>query len=328
MKIFISIASYQDPLLETTILGAFNNAITPENLHFGICDQSSKPLNISLFSFASQISYEHIDPKISEGPCWARHRIQNFYENEDYYFQIDSHMQFENGWDEYLLKYMIKIQSDQSEFHKLPIISSYPRAFDVIDFDKKIFKLLDDDKKTHTIAYREDSIFLKDAFSRQIGAISETEITHGYLLAAGCLFAPGSFVKEVPYDSEFYFYGEEISIMLRAFTRGFSIFHIPAVPIFHLYTDVSHIKRKLHWNEEEDKEREIKWHEREEKSIKRLSQIIDGKLDGIFGLGDKRSLEDYEFLSGINFKKRSVTNKSKAVTADFISSLSWKESPF
>ena len=91
MKIFISIASYQDPLLETTVLSAFNNAITPENLHFGICDQSLKPLDISLFSFASQISYEHIDPKISEGPCWARHRIQNFYENEDYYFQIDSH---------------------------------------------------------------------------------------------------------------------------------------------------------------------------------------------------------------------------------------------
>ena len=70
--------------------------------------------------------------------------------------------------------------------------------------------------------------------------------------------------------------------MLRAFTRGFSIFHIPAVPVFHLYTDVSDIKRKLHWDEEEDKKREIKWHEREKKSIERLSQIIDGKLDGIF----------------------------------------------
>ena len=64
-------------------------------------------------------------------------------------------MQFENGWDEYLLKYMIKIQSDQSEFHKLQIIYSYPRAFDVIDIDKKIFKLLENDKKTHTITYRE-----------------------------------------------------------------------------------------------------------------------------------------------------------------------------
>ena len=44
MKIFISIASYQDPLLETTIRGAFDNADKPENLFFGVCDQSSQPL--------------------------------------------------------------------------------------------------------------------------------------------------------------------------------------------------------------------------------------------------------------------------------------------
>ena len=328
MKIFISIASYQDPLLETTIFAAFNNAKAPENLHFGICDQSLSPLDLSLFSFSSQISYEHIDPKISEGPCWARHRIQNFYNNEDYYFQIDSHMQFESGWDQYLLGYMLKIRSDSNEFRKFPIISCYPRQFDVIDFEQKKFRLLNEDKKTHTLAYREDSIFLKGSFSRQIGAISETEITHGYLLAAGCLFAPASFVREVPYDPEFYFYGEEISLMLRAFTRGFSIFHIPAVPVFHLYTDISDIKRKLHWDEEEDRERSIKWHEREEKSIERLSKIIDGELKGIYGLGDKRNLENYEFLSGIDFKARRVSNKNKAITAEFISSLSWKESPF
>ena len=71
------------------------------------------------------------------------------------------------------------------------------------------------------------------------------------------LFAPGAFVKEVPYDPEFYFYGEEISLMLRAFTRGFGIFHIPAVPIFHLYTDTSDLKGKLHWDEEEDMEEKL-----------------------------------------------------------------------
>ena len=328
MKIFISIASYQDPLLETTILSAFDNARNPENLHFGICDQSSHPLNTSLLSFASQISYEHVDPKISEGPCWARHKIQNFFNNEDYYLQIDSHMQFENGWDEYLLNYMQRIQSGPDASNSLPIISCYPRAFDVIDFDSKKFKLHNEDKNTHTIAYREDSIFLKGSFSRQIGAITETEITHGYLLAAGCLFAPGRFVTEVPYDPEFYFYGEEISLMLRAFTRGFGIFHIPDVPIYHLYTDVSDIKRKLHWDEEEDSGRAIKWHEREEISLNRLSQIIDGELEGIFGLGSKRSLEDYELLSGINLKTRRVSNKNKAITAEFVSTLSWKDSPF
>jgi GT2 family glycosyltransferase len=210
----------------------------------------------------------------------------------------------------------------------LPIISCYPRAFDILDFESKNFKLSDEDKNTHTIAYREDSLFLKDSFSRQIGATTETEITHGYLLAAGCLFAPGSFVTEVPYDPEFYFYGEEISLMLRAFTRGFGIFHIPAVPIFHLYTDTSDIKRRLHWDEEEDSGREIKWHEREEKSLNKLSKLIAGQIDGIYGLGTKRDLSDYEFLSGVDLKNKLVSNKTKAISAEFISTLSWKDSPF
>ena len=61
MKIFISIASYQDPLLETTILSAHNNASKPENLHFGICDQSRKSLHIAELDLQSKISYEVVD---------------------------------------------------------------------------------------------------------------------------------------------------------------------------------------------------------------------------------------------------------------------------
>ena len=71
MKIFISIASYQDPLLKATINSAYNNAENPENLIFGICDQSNEPLDTKSFTFSDQIKCEHIDPKISEGPCWA-----------------------------------------------------------------------------------------------------------------------------------------------------------------------------------------------------------------------------------------------------------------
>ena len=46
MKIFISIASYQDPLLESTIISAYESSKNPENLVFGVCDQSSYPLDI------------------------------------------------------------------------------------------------------------------------------------------------------------------------------------------------------------------------------------------------------------------------------------------
>ena len=328
MKIFISIASYQDPLLETTIRGAFDNADKPDNLFFGVCDQSSHAIDINIFSFSNQISYDHVEPELSEGPCWARHRIQKFFNEEDYYLQIDSHMQFQKGWDTYLLSYMQRIQSVDSYSHNLPIITCYPRAFDIVDFNSGTYSLDTADTNTHIIAYREDSIFLKDSFSRQIGAITDMEITHGYLLAAGCLFAPGAFVKEVPYDPEFYFYGEEISLMIRAFTRGFGIFHIPAVPIFHLYTDTSDLKRKLHWDETEDGNRQVKWHEREEKSLSKLSMVIHGEVEGIYGLGNKRTLKDYEFLSGINLIEREIVDKDKATTANFVSSLSWKNSPF
>ena len=55
MKIFISIASYQDPLLKATINSAYNNAENPENLIFGICDQSNEPLDTKSFSFSDQI---------------------------------------------------------------------------------------------------------------------------------------------------------------------------------------------------------------------------------------------------------------------------------
>ena len=89
--------------------------------------------------------------------------------------------------------------------------------------------------------------------------MTNTEITHGYLIAAGCLFTRGSFVKDVPYDQSLYFYGEELSIALRAFTRGYGIYHIPSTPIYHLYTDTSDLKRKLHWDEDEDSLIYIEW---------------------------------------------------------------------
>jgi hypothetical protein len=328
MKIFISIASYQDPLLETTILSAHDNASRPENLHFAICDQSRESVDTNQLNLQSKISYDIVDPLFSEGPCWARHRIQKFFENEDYYLQIDSHMQFDKHWDEYLISYFEKIKTETKNFCINPIITCYPRAFDVVNLDTHKFSLSDGDKGTHTIAYREDSLFIKDSFSRQIGAIATSEITHGYLMAAGCIFTAGSFVKDVPYDPEFYFYGEELSLMLRAFTRGYGIFHIPSVPIFHLYTELTKIKRALHWDPEEDTDRSIKWHEREERSIRKLTAIINKEIDGIYGLGTERDLLDYEALSGVDLINKRLVDRAKALTASYISELPWNKLPF
>ena len=330
MSIFISIASYQDPLLVSTIWSAYSNARNKEDLIFSICDQSDNPVKVGELPFAHQIKYDHVDPIFAKGPCWARHRAQSFYAGEKYFLQIDSHTQFSPYWDILFEGAFLEIATMGKEdpYFKKPVITSYPRSFQVIDFEKGAFALNNGDKHTQVITYREDSIFSRGSFSRQIGIPTKhLEITHAYLMAAGCVFTRGDFVEEIPYDPNYYFYGEELSMALRAFTHGYSFFHIPDVPLFHLYTDVSNLPRKLHWDPEDDKNRAVKWHELEKNSLDRLDDLFAGNIEDLMGLGLERSLEDYALLSGIDLKNKIILDLSKATTSTFLESTDWKKNP-
>ena len=330
MSIFISIASYQDPLLVSTIFSAYENAENKNDLIFSICDQSENVINVNEITFSDQIHYDHVDPLFSKGPCWARHRAQSFFNEEDFFLQVDSHTQFAPKWDSIFIKELEKISANQEidEYFKKPIITSYPRSFKVLDFEKGLFELNTGDKHTQVITYRKDSLFFKGSFSRQIGIPTKhTDITHAILLAAGCIFTKGAFVKEIPYDPNYYFYGEELSLAMRAFTNGYSFFHIPDVPLFHLYTDTSDIPRKLHWDPEDDQKRAIKWTELDKKSLNRLNDLFADKVEEPLCLGKERSLEDYAFISGIDLKNNLVLDIEKATESSFLESLDWKINP-
>ena len=330
MSIFISIASYQDPLLVSTIFSAYENAENKNDLIFGICDQSDNSIKVNEITFSDQIHYDHVDPLFSRGPCWARHRAQSFFNEEDFFLQVDSHTQFAPKWDSIFIKQLEKISANQEidEYFKKPIITSYPRSFKVLDFEKGLFELNTGDKHTQVITYRKDSLFLKGSFSRQIGIPTKhTEITHAILLAAGCIFTKGAFIKEIPYDPNYYFYGEELSLAMRAFTHGYSFFHIPDVPLFHLYTDTSDIPRKLHWDPEDDQKRAVKWTELDKKSLNRLDDLFADKVEEPLCLGEERSLEDYALISGIDLKNNLVLDIEKATESSFLESLDWKINP-
>ena len=330
MSIFISIASYQDPLLVSTIFSAYENAENKNDLIFSICDQSDNTIDINGVTFSDQIHYDHVDPLFSKGPCWARHRAQSFFNEEDFFLQVDSHTQFAPEWDSIFIKQLEKISANQEidEYFKKPIITSYPRSFKVLDFEKGLFELNTGDKHTQVITYRKDSLFLKGSFSRQIGIPTKhTNITHAILLAAGCIFTKGTFVKEIPYDPNYYFYGEELSLAMRAFTNGYSFFHIPDVPLFHLYTDTSDIPRKLHWDPEDDQKRAVKWTELDKKSLNRLDDLFADKVEEPLSLGKERSLEDYALISGIDLKNNLVLDIEKATESSFLESLDWKINP-
>jgi len=331
MSIFISIASYKDPLLVSTIFSAYDNAENKNDLIFSICDQSEDGIQVNEIAFSNQIHYDHVDPVFAKGPCWARHRAQSFFNEEDFFLQVDSHTLFAPRWDSIFIEQLEKISANQEndEYFKKPIITSYPRSFKVLDFEKGLFELNTGDKHTQVITYKKDSLFLKGSFSRQNGIPTKhNDITHAILIAAGCIFTRGSFIKEIPYDPNYYFYGEELSMALRAFTHGYSFFHIPDAPLFHLYTDTNNLTRKLHWDPEDDQKRAIKWTELDQKSLNRLDNLFDGKVEEPLNLGDERSLEDYTLISGIDLKNRIVLDLEKATKSNFLESLDWKISPF
>ena len=68
MSIFISIASYKDPLLVSTIFSAYDNAENKNDLIFSICDQSDNGIQVNEIAFSDQIHYDHVDPVIAKGP--------------------------------------------------------------------------------------------------------------------------------------------------------------------------------------------------------------------------------------------------------------------
>jgi hypothetical protein len=86
--IFISIASYRDPQLLSTLRDCISKADNPINLRFGIAWQHNiedKWDTLDEFQFDSRFTIIDIPYNESKGTCWARNLIQQQYQGEDYY---------------------------------------------------------------------------------------------------------------------------------------------------------------------------------------------------------------------------------------------------
>jgi hypothetical protein len=131
-------------------------------------------------------------------------------------------------------------------------------------------------------------------------------------VGAGCLFAPGQIVEELPYDPRLYFHGEEQAFALRAWTRGWDLWQVPGMPLYHLYTQPESEPRPMHWSPEHDVQRAVRWSELEIAARRRLaSMLYEGDDLGVYGLGTARSLEDYAAFSGIDYRLRQIETRAR-----------------
>ena len=104
MRIFVSIASYCDPVLPFTIERALATAARPDALHFGVVNQV--PVAESRLprpAGGARLTEIRIEPRDARGPCWARAVAMSLYDGEAWYLQLDSHMDFDSQWDATLI---------------------------------------------------------------------------------------------------------------------------------------------------------------------------------------------------------------------------------
>jgi hypothetical protein len=114
-------------------------------------------------------------------------------------------------------------------------------------------------------------------------------------ISAALLFTTSEWVKEVPYDPNLYFHGEEGSLAIRSFTNGYDIYNPNKFVIWH--SKYRFPDRKRHWNTFDEQIVS----KMQVANNQRYQKIIRNEIEGIYGLGTKRNLEDWKNYSGIDF---------------------------
>jgi hypothetical protein len=309
MSVFVSIAAYCDPVLGFTLRRALATARWPDQLHFGVVDQSpaGSPQPSAAELSPARLSYVQVEPLYARGPCWARAIAMSLYDGEQWFFQIDSHMDFDLHWDERLIAQAMALLPGRRGI----VLSAYPNAF-AFEGKQVVRRPCTNKVLAHVVKPGSSFDPVHPVLGFEAHPVEQDEPVPGFHVGAGCLFAPGQFVQGFPYDPFYYFHGEEQALAARLFTHGWDIFHMPGQPVYHLYntTDSGAPPRPLHWDAAHDTQRQRTWWTLEQRSRARLQALLAGEPLGVYALGPVRSMADYAAFSGIDYAARTLSPRA------------------
>jgi len=298
-KIFIQIASYRDAELLPTLKDCIEKAKYPQNLVFSIAWQHSdddKWDDLSEYKDDKRFKIIDIPYLEAQGVCWARNKLQQNYDDEEYTLQLDSHHRFSQDWDKQLIEMYKGLLKDG---HEKPLLTGYIPSYNPTN--EPAGRVNVPWRMNFDRFAPEGVVHFLPATMDGWETMDKPEPARFY--SGHFTFTSGQFVKEVPHDPNYYFHGEEISLAVRSYTWGYDLFHPHKVVIWHEYTREGKTK---HWDDSKD------WHIKNEGSFARNRQLfgmdeVSQDIDfGPYGFGPVRTLGDYEKYSGLSFKKRSV----------------------
>jgi len=300
-RILVLIAAYRDPEVFETVRSALAQAAYPEHVRFGICLQYDDDTEQVLDRWGDDPRFrvDAVHHSESQGCCWARHRTFSLFDDEPYLLQIDAHMRFAARWD---VRYIEMLESLEND---LAVLSSYPSRYTVADNGSVEYDMVAGAQRLYV-----DEVHPDLTTTQKTAPLADTSQPEpSPMLAAGQIFTRGRFCRDVAYDPDIYFSGEEISLSARAFTSGYDLYAPTENLVWHLYQH----EQPKHWEDHRDHTG------RHQAAVERLRTLFQGDHTelGAYGLGTERSLAAFEEYAEIRLGAQRVgSDGSVIVTID------------
>lgn len=309
--IFVSIPSYRDVMCMETIRDLFDKASNPNRIFLGICEQNSgaanewcRPDASSPFDFHRNIRMISIPHREAKGHGYARYLASTLYNKEDYYFSVDAHTKFTQGWDVELIA-----MHEQTPDPSKAIITHYPldleHAENVTESENSIpvMCVLNFDEQTVGLPR-----FQAIVRPRKAAALRPVPF-----IAGGMFFTTAAILKEVPWDPNmvYLFQGEEFMYSARTFTSGYMMYTPSKNVIFHNYGRNS--EPKLMSSEESENDDYTITMARLTSTLRRILRFEEPPLldYGPYGLGTVRTLEEYYDFAALDIPHRISHSEEK-----------------
>jgi hypothetical protein len=291
--IFVSISSYRDQEINPTILDIIEKSSGSNTITFGIHVSYLEESEIDLPDLPN---IKYVTSKVPEniGVGAGRYISHQFYDNEDFYLQCDSHSRFVKDWDEIAISSILDYQS-QGIFK--PLLTMYPANYWYKDltFTEIETDVMDISYRTN-ISFKEKPEDFKNLRIPSQLAVPCQDNVFTKSVSAGCIFTVGPFM---PPNRDMAFWGEEILMAARAYTHGYDLMVPKQQFMYHLYYNSLNPeinRRKIFWQDFPD----------EFELMNKVSRDLVYKVlpEGIVGaglLGTERTLTEYGVFAGLDF---------------------------
>ncbi len=307
-RIFVAIASHRDPECKWTIRDMFAKAAHPQRVFVGVCLQLDASVDEECalpIEFPSQTRIREVDYRNSKGANWARSEAHRLWDGEEYILQIDSHMRFEDDWDETLIRTLARCPSEKA------MLSTYlPNYEPPNQLDFYPMHCL----RTRVRGFSSQQSPQRLHISGAYVPLADEERSGLYpspFFIANFAFARAQAFREVPVDPHFHFYGDEISTSARLWTHGWDIYQPDCTVMYHYWVR----KDRLHLQTYRDLQSEDS-----QRSRRRVLHLLGfEKTDDAqalaeidrYGLGSRRGLDGLWAFAGVNWEKHGITGDAR-----------------